>query len=128
MAEQTKSIDTLIAAAQQFAEGVAQTPEYHEFQTAVDAYHKDEEALELLQKFQTAQEQAQKFEPWGGGSTGDEEDLETLQAKVLAQPVLARYFRAQETLLQALQETNIYMADKLGFDFAGLTKPAGGCC
>ncbi|MDZ7795267.1 MAG: YlbF family regulator [Spirochaetia bacterium] len=121
-------MSNLDAREKEFAEGVAQTAEYHEFQTAVDAYHKDEEALELLQKFQTAQEQAQKFEPWGGGSTGDEEDLETLQAKVLAQPMLARYFRSQETLLQALQETNRYMADKLGFDFAGLTRPAGGCC
>lgn len=128
MSEQTTSVDRITEAAKRFAAGLAQTPEYEEYQAAASAYREDDEARGLLEKFQAAQQRAQRFGPWGRVGTGNEEDLEALQAEVVAHPVLARYFASQETLVQALQETNRYMAEKLGFDFAELTKPAGGCC
>lgn len=128
MSEQTKSVDRITEATKRFALGIAQTPEYEEYEAAANAYSEDQEARELLQRFQSAQQRAQMFGAWGGASGGNEEDLEALQAEVMANPTLARYFASQEALVKVLQETNSYMADKLGFDFAELTKPAGGCC
>ena len=122
----TETTQDIMAAAQVFAAGVAETAEYKEYEAAAAAFRNNEEARTLLRRFQTAT--AQRRSMLGGGGNGDEQDLDTLRAEVTANPVLARYFASQEELVNKLKEIDQYMTERLGFDFAELTKPAGGCC
>lgn len=126
-AQDTAITQDITTAAREFAAGLAETPEYKEYEVASEAYQQDAEARELLRKFQMAQQQVQRKAAWGG--TADEaEKMEDLRVQVTSNAVLSRFFASQENLVQLLKETNTYMTERLGFDFADLTKPAGGCC
>ena len=54
--------------------------------------------------------------------------FDVVEKKLIAHPTYKRYMAAQEDLLIVLKDLNVYLTEKLGFDFADLTKPAGGCC
>ena len=124
-----QSTQEITTAARTFAEEIAKTPEYQEYQAAADAYVGNREARQLLDQLQGAQQRAQRRTAWGGpGEDENQEDLQALHDQVMAHPVLSRYFKSQEELVAVLKETNEYMAGTLGFDFAELTNPAGGCC
>lgn len=118
--ETEKALD-VVTAAGHFAAGLADTAEYKEYEAATDSFRNDNDARALLRRFQTAQQNAQ----WRADNN---DDPETIQAEVMNNPILTRYFASQESLVTLLRSTNDYMAEKLGFDFADLTKPAGGCC
>ncbi|WP_159438754.1 YlbF family regulator [Alkalispirochaeta americana] len=117
----------IATAAQAFAAGLSETPEYREYEAASEAYQQDAEARDLLRTFQMAQEQTQRTTAWGG-TADDAQTLEDLRSQVTSNAVLSRFFASQENLVHLLKETNTYMTERLGFDFATLTKPAGGCC
>ena len=129
MSTNTETRQDILTAARAFAAGMAETSVYKEYEEAAQAFRKDHTAQSLLRRFQSAQQNAQRFAAWGGGTpNAGEEDPQKLQAEVTANPVLSRYFSSQENLVGILKETDKYMTKILSFDFADLTRPAGGCC
>jgi len=127
MSTSTDTTQGIQAAARKFAEAVAHTKIYKEFEQANDAMEQDKEAKDLLSQFEVAQQMAQMSASWGGESQY-EQNLAALQDKIAGHATLTRFFSAQENLGSSLQELDQYMTEGLGFDFAEMTKPACGCC
>ncbi len=123
----TDTTKTVLPAARKLAEAVAQTNAYKEFEQANEVLEKDAEARDLLSQFEVAQQMAQMSASWGGASQ-NEQNLAELQDKIARHTTLARYFKAQESMVAELKQLDEYMTERLGFDFAEMTKPAGGCC
>lgn len=130
MAEQTQTTTrkAILDAARELARSVAETEAYRGFEAASDAFRADPEARELLGQFQSMAQQVQMAASWGGSTQADREKLESAQARMVENDTLRRYLNAQEALVAQLKELDSFLTNRLGFDFADMTKPAGGCC
>ena len=91
-------------------------------------FEDDAEAQKLFRSYQNAQRETQMIRGWGGRDKGFEDRFQRLKKALFAHPTCKRYLASQESLLVALKDLNDYLTGKLGFDFADMTKPAGGCC
>jgi cell fate (sporulation/competence/biofilm development) regulator YlbF (YheA/YmcA/DUF963 family) len=110
------------------ARKLAESKIYKEFEAASMAFRGDLMAQKLFRDYQSAQRETQRIQSWGGRNKAFEDRFQRLEKELLAHPMHRRYLASQEDLLVALKDLNDYLTDKLGFDFADLTKPAGGCC
>ena len=129
MSRSTDTTQDMTAAARELAGAIAETAAYREFEQASSALRNDEQARQLLQQFQQAQQFAQMSGGWGGANAANQQrEFQQLEQQVINNPTLSRLFKAQEQMIAMLKELNEYMTERLGFDFAELTKPAGGCC
>ena len=115
-------------AALALARKVAGSRIYKEFEAASAAFRGDPAAQKLFQDYQRATRENRLMISWSGRDKGFEDRFQRLEKQLLAHPTYARYMTAQEQLLVALKDLNDYLTRKLGFDFAALAKPAGGCC
>ena len=115
-------------AAVALARKVAESSIYKEFEAASMAFRGDAEAQKVFRAYQNARRETQMIQGWGGRDKGFEDRFQRLEKQLLAHPTHRRYMAAQEELLVALKDLNDYLTGKLGFDFADLAKPAGGCC
>lgn len=115
-------------AAQNLARKLAESDVYKEFEAASTEFRSDAEAQKLFRSYQNAQRETQMIRGWGGRDKGFEDRFQNLEKALLAHPTCKRYLESQEGLLLALKDLNVYLTEKLGFDFADMTKPAGGCC
>lgn len=118
----------VIPVAKKLALAIGESVTYRQYESALERLRQDQVAQKLLDQFQEAQQNLQMLQSWGGASDEAVKHYEELRRQVLEHPVLKTYFRAQEDLTTILQELNSYISEKLGFNFANLTKPAGGCC
>jgi cell fate (sporulation/competence/biofilm development) regulator YlbF (YheA/YmcA/DUF963 family) len=70
----------------------------------------------------------QMLQSWSDGNSSHIEQFRELEEKVFQHPKLHKYFESQERLVTLIQDLNKSLREDLGFDFARLAKPAGGCC
>jgi len=132
----TQSIETArgtttspaIEASRRLARSITASPPFQRFQQAHRQLEQDPPAKELLSEFQQAQQIIQMMSSWGGAATEESQQLERLRQQLLANVTLKELLQAQDDLVEMLQEVNVFVSEKLGVDFATLTKPAGGCC
>lgn len=110
------------------ARSIGEAAPFQKYKKTTEDLHADKEAQQLLSEFQKAQQNLQMMQSWGGAANKDFDQFEKLQKQLFANPTLKEYFKAQEDLVTKLKELNVFISEKLGFDFANLTKPAGGCC
>ncbi len=115
-------------AAQALARKVADSAIYKEFEAAAMAFREDAEAQKRFRAYQNAQRETQMMQSWGGSAGVSVYRFRRVEKELVAHPTYKRYMAAQEDLLIGLKDLNVYLTEKLGFDFADLTKPAGGCC
>ncbi len=115
-------------AAVALARKVAESEIYKEFEVASAAFRGDPAAQKLFQDYQRTNRENRLIISWSGRDKGFEDRFQRLEKQLFAHPTYARYMTAQEGLLVALKDLNDYLTGKLGFDFADLAKPAGGCC
>lgn len=118
----------ILEASKRFARSIVASRQFRRFEEASKRLRADSNALQLLAEFQQAQQMFQMTQSWGGASVEEAERMEQSRQELLANPTLKEYFDAQEGIVTTLRELNAHMAEKLGFDFAGLANPAGGCC
>ncbi|MFW5801432.1 MAG: YlbF family regulator [Spirochaeta sp.] len=119
---------TAVDAADALAKQLTAGPTYTAFQAQVDALRADQEALAVLQDFQNEQHTFQQAQHYGGDSRELLEQLQEKERRVTEHPVLSAFFAAQQALIDELAEVNASITANLGYDFAALAKPAGGCC
>jgi cell fate (sporulation/competence/biofilm development) regulator YlbF (YheA/YmcA/DUF963 family) len=115
-------------AARNLAGAVGISEPFLEFEAALNAFQSDEKARELLANYRKAENKLRSGWSWGGITEDEQERFSLLEKEMFADPVIKRYFASQESLVKELKDLNVYITGKLGFDFADLTKPAGGCC
>ena len=115
-------------AAQALARKVADSAIYKEFEAAATAFREDAEAQKRFRAYQNAQRETQMMQSWSGSDGASVYRFRRVEKDLVTHPTYKRYLAAQEDMLIELRDLNAYLAEKLGFDFADLTKPAGGCC
>jgi cell fate (sporulation/competence/biofilm development) regulator YlbF (YheA/YmcA/DUF963 family) len=118
----------VLEAARSFARAIGGSSQFQEYEQAEASIKEDREAQTLLTEYQEAQQTLQMLQSWSGGNSHHAAQFRELEEKVLQHPKLRRYFNAQEGLVSLIQRLNRGLGEELGFDFARLAKPAGGCC
>lgn len=122
------SVDRLNIAAQALGKAILNSEAYNNFVKARDQFRIDESAKEASREYNTVISDYQNRARWGGITPEDETKIEEARKKAMENKVLSDYYNSQEKLIGFYQELNEYLSEKLKFNFAGLAKPAGGCC
>lgn len=107
---------------------ITSTPEYRAFAEAERRYQEDAQARELFGQYQEAQRTVQWMRHIAGDHTQEVKKLEKLEAALDANQTITGYFDTEEKLVALLKELNEFISERLGLDFAGVTKPKSGCC
>lgn len=128
MSETLHKVNSHIEAARLLAKGIAESAKFKEFEKMRDRLRADPEAQEMLKSLEMAEQKAQRAATWGGLSKNESKNLETLREETFKHPRILAFLNAQNGLVAELQELNQYMTEKLGIDFADMTKPQTGCC
>jgi cell fate (sporulation/competence/biofilm development) regulator YlbF (YheA/YmcA/DUF963 family) len=105
-----------------FMETLTDSETYQEFVEASEALEDDSEASALLREFQQKQQQMQQ----GGFDQSIMSELQDLKSEMAENDTLERHRKAQEALIELLQETNDVISEEIGREFAQST--GGGCC
>jgi len=105
-----------------FMETLTDSATYQEFVAASEALEEDSEASALLREFQQKQQQMQR----GGFDQSLMSELQDLNSEMTENDTLERHRKAQEALIELLQETNDVISEQIGREFAQST--GGGCC
>ena len=105
-----------------FMETLTDSETYQEFVEASEALEDDSEASALLREFQQKQQQMQR----GGFDQSVMSELQDLKSEMADNDTLERHRKAQEALIELLQETNDVISEEIGREFAQST--GGGCC
>jgi len=105
-----------------FMETLTDSETYQEFVEASEALEEDSEASALLREFQQKQQQMQQ----GGFDQSVMSELKELKSEMADNDTLERHRKAQEALIELLQETNDVISEEIGREFAQST--GGGCC
>lgn len=124
----TTTDERIVDAAKKFGRTIGESDVYKNFEAAHQSLRGDQEAQQLLQHYQQSQQQLQMMQSWGGANPDDIQRLEDIRKQMMENKTLKDFFGAQDELVAQLKELNQFMTDTLGFDFADMTKPAGGCC
>jgi cell fate (sporulation/competence/biofilm development) regulator YlbF (YheA/YmcA/DUF963 family) len=120
--------ERIIEAARRLGRAIGESKVYLNFEESRRLLLRDQMAQQLLRQFQQTQQQVQMMQSWGGAERDDIQRLQDMREKMIENQTLKTFFLAQDDLVTQLRELNRFMADNLGFDFAEMTKPAGGCC
>lgn len=120
--------ESYVQASRSLAKAIAETANYKAFERARDRLSSDVEARKMLDDLEAAEQKAQLAESWGGLSDFERKKLERLRDSTFKHPTINTFLEAQERLIADLKELNRYMTEKLGIDFADMTKPQTGCC
>jgi len=105
-----------------FMETLTDSETYQEFVAANAALEEDPEASAVLREFQQKQQQMQQ----DGFDQALMSDLQDRKSEMTENDTLERHRKAQEALLELLQETNDVISEQIGREFAQST--GGGCC
>lgn len=120
--------DRLNIAAQALGKAILNSEAYNNFIKARDQFRIDDSAKEASREYNTVISDYQNRAKWGGITPEDETKIVEARKKAMENIVLNDYYTSQENLISFYQELNEYLSEKLKFNFAGLAKPAGGCC
>jgi cell fate (sporulation/competence/biofilm development) regulator YlbF (YheA/YmcA/DUF963 family) len=118
----------IMEAARGFARAIGESAQFREYEQAAEALREDTAARTLLAEYEGAQQTMQMLQSWSDGNSSHNEQFRELEEKVFQHPKLHKYFESQERLVTLIQDLNKSLREDLGFDFARLAKPAGGCC
>jgi cell fate (sporulation/competence/biofilm development) regulator YlbF (YheA/YmcA/DUF963 family) len=117
----------VMQAARQFAEVLADTPEFQEFEQAYISYNKDAEARSAIEEFQKKQSSLKALLMLDAVSDEDRQELQRLQDRFYQQPSVLRYSKAQQELMAISQAIGDLLSKAIGMDY-GASCRTGGCC
>lgn len=107
---------------QTFVQTLTDSKTHREFVEASEALNDDPEASALLREFDQKQEQMQQDE----FDQSVMSELQDLKSKMEDNDTVQRHRKAQEALVELLQETNDVISEQISREFAQST--GGGCC
>jgi len=105
-----------------FVQTLTDSETYREFVEASEALNDDPEASALLREFDQKQEQIQQ----DAFDQSVMSELQDLKSKMADNDTIQRHRKAQEVLVELLQETNDVISEQIGREFAQST--GGSCC
>jgi len=122
------NLDRLNIAAQALGKAILNSEAYNNFSIARDIFRRDELSKNTLREYNSIVSDYQMRAQLGSITPDDENKIEEANKKVKGNVILSNYYKSQEDLINFYREINIYVSEKLKINFAGLAKPAGGCC
>ena len=114
-------------AAKHFAEVLANTTQFKEFDQAYHSFRQDTEAQNDIQEFQKKQESLKALLLLNAVSDEDRQELQRLQDRFYQQPTYVRTLKAQDDLMKICQELGDQISKTIGLDYASSCRK-GGCC
>jgi len=132
---QTSTLSTLkveiteadaLLAAQEFAEVLAETPEYRAFDVAERRLRQDPAAQAAIRAFQEKQQALGWQLQFGLVEDAKRQELQQLQRAMVAQPTVQAYVEAQERLTLLCQDVAGLISETIGLNFAASC--GSGCC
>ena len=105
-----------------FIQTLTDSDTYREFVEASEALNDDSEARALLREFKQKQQELQQDE----FDQSVMSELQDLKSEIADNDTIQRHRKAQEVLVELLQETNDLISEQIGREFAQST--VGGCC
>jgi len=124
--QQTKERAMLLS--KSLGKAILESEEYKNFINARDKFRIDDSAKQAARKYNEAFNEYRMKALYGIAAEKDKEQIEALRIAMLENKTLNDYYSSQDNLINFLKELNVYISNKLKFDFAALAKPAGGCC
>ena len=127
MSETIINTDLLNAAAE-LGKAMQDAQPLQEFRSALKNFNNDQVAVKLYNDLVVMQREVQIAQQYGGDAGTEQSKLKELQEKLFANKNFDDFIKAQNNLLEFLQEVNSQISAELPFDFASLAKPAGSSC
>lgn len=121
------SKEVVMQAARQFAEVLAEAPQFQAFEQALFTFRQDAEAQSAIQEFQKKQASLKALLMLNAVSAEDRQELQTLLDRVNQQPSVIAYNQAQGALVAVSQELGDLLSKAIGLDYASVCR-TGGCC
>lgn len=121
------SKEVVMQAARQFAEVLAEAPQFQAFEQALFNFRQDAEAQSAIQDFQKKQASLKALLMLNAVSAEDRQELQTLLDRVNQQPSVIAYNQAQGALVAVTQELGDLLSKAIGLDYASVCR-TGGCC
>jgi cell fate (sporulation/competence/biofilm development) regulator YlbF (YheA/YmcA/DUF963 family) len=121
------SKSVVMQAARHFAQALADTPQYQEFEGAFLNYRQDANAQQAIQNFQQKQASLKAIMQTNAVNAEDKQELQQLQEQFFQQPSVIRYGKAQEALAAVSQEVGDLLSKAIELDFGNSCR-TGGCC
>ena len=117
-----------LTACKSLGKAILESEKYKKFIDARDKFRIDDSAKQAARKYNEAFNEYRMKAQFGITSPEDKEEIEKLHSAMLENKTLNDYYSSQDNLINFLKELNVYISNKLNFDFAAFAKPAGGCC
>jgi len=110
----------------EFAQAIAECPEFLAFEKAQKKLEEAQKAQSLIKEYGDKQ---QLFHMFGNSSDSQAQaELNKYREKMLACPQIRDYFQKQDDLTRFFQELGKFISDVVGFDFGRACAPPTGCC
>lgn len=121
------SKSTVMQAARQFAEVLAETVQFRTFEQACYNFRLDADAQIAIQNFQKKQASLKALLVLNAVCAEERLDLQSLLDKVNQRQSVIEYNQAQQALLSISQAIGDRLSQAIGLDFANSCR-TGGCC
>lgn len=121
------SKEVVMQAARQFAEVLAEVPQFQAFEQALFNFRQDAEAQSAIQEFQKKQASLKGLLMLDAVSAEDRQELQALVDRVNQQPSVIAYNQAQAELVGISQNLGDLLSKAIGLDYASVCR-TGGCC
>ncbi len=118
--------EVVLQAAHDFAEALAETAEFKEFEQAAYDLHHDPAAAQALEAFRAKQEPLRALIQLNAVSEKDRAELERLRQAYLSLPCVTRYQAAESVIRALCQVLSGQLSEQIGLDFAAVS--GSGCC
>ena len=123
------SNEVIMQTARVFAETLAGSDQFNEFEQSYDSYRQDMDAQSAFREYQLKRVELQTKSRSGSLDDKDREVLFLLQTKALSQPSFVRYGKAQESLVEMCQKIGDLLSKTIDLDYSDACKiSSGGCC
>ncbi|MCC5934528.1 MAG: YlbF family regulator [Candidatus Cyclonatronum sp.] len=119
---------TLLEAAKQFGETLKASSEYERFLEAQKVFNADADVQRMVEQYN---QMVQKLQLLQQLQEKDDELMaryRELNHQIETHPLIHELMNAQKAWKALTEEANAALTQKLGYDFADMAKPEGGCC
>jgi len=109
-----------------FANALAETPQFQAFEQAAWQLRQDDKAQAALKAFRERQDSLKGLAMLKAVSSQDQAELNRLSKDLFTQPSMIAYTQAQAELVSLCQSIGSVLSQSIGIDFSAAT--SSGCC
>jgi cell fate (sporulation/competence/biofilm development) regulator YlbF (YheA/YmcA/DUF963 family) len=120
------SLSVVKQAASDFANALAETPQFQAFEQAAWKLRQDENAQAALKAFRDQQDSLKGLAMLKAVSSKDQAELDRLKQNLFSQPSMVAYTQAQTELVSLCQAVGGVFSQSIGIDFSAATSSS--CC